>query len=68
MLGLPSARLAESRMAKAVALSEGRMTLRDSYVRVGRAHGQPVDPDAAVARHWRSTGRRPPRSMHESRG
>ena len=51
MLGLPSARLAERRAASAVALAEGRMTLRDFYARVGTEQGQPVDPDAAVARH-----------------
>jgi putative hydrolase of the HAD superfamily len=50
-LGVPPARLVEERAASAAALSEGRMTLRDFYARVGGAEGRPVDPDAVVARH-----------------
>ena len=50
-LGVTPARLREHRAASAVALSEGRMTLRDFYAKVGAAEGRPVDPDAAVARH-----------------
>jgi putative hydrolase of the HAD superfamily len=51
LLGLAPARLVEHRRASAIALTEGRMTLRDFYAQVGAAHGQPVDADAAVARH-----------------
>ena len=51
MLGMPEPRLRQHRAADAVALTEGRMTLRDFYARVVRESGRPVDPDAAVARH-----------------
>jgi HAD superfamily hydrolase (TIGR01509 family) len=51
MLDLPPARLEERRAAMGVALSEGRMTLREFYAEVGAARGRLVDPDAAVARH-----------------
>jgi putative hydrolase of the HAD superfamily len=51
MLGMPEPRLRQHRAADAVALTEGRMTLRDFYARVVGESGRPVDPDAAVARH-----------------
>ena len=51
MLGMPEPRLRQHRAAEAVALTEGRMTLREFYARVARESGRPVDPDAAVARH-----------------
>jgi len=51
MLGMPEPRLRQHRAADAVALSEGRMTLRDFYARVVGESGQRVDPGAAVARH-----------------
>jgi putative hydrolase of the HAD superfamily len=51
MLGVPEPRLREHRAADAVALTEGRMTLRDFYARVVAEGSRPVDPDAVVARH-----------------
>lgn len=51
MLGMPEPRLREHRAAESLALTEGRMTLREFYARVARASVRPVDPDAAVARH-----------------
>ena len=48
---MPEPRLRQHRAAEAVALTEGRMTLREFYARVARESGRPVDPDAAVARH-----------------
>jgi putative hydrolase of the HAD superfamily len=51
MLGMPEPRLREHRKADAVALAEGRMTLRDFYARVVAEDRRPVDPGAAVARH-----------------
>jgi putative hydrolase of the HAD superfamily len=51
ILGMPPARLTDRRAASAVALSEGRLTLRDFYARIGMELGRPVDPDAVVARH-----------------
>jgi putative hydrolase of the HAD superfamily len=51
MLGIPAERLTRRRTAEAVALSEGRLTLRDLYTRVAAEGGLPVDPAAVVARH-----------------
>ena len=51
MLGVPEPRLREHREADAVALTEGRMTLRDFYARVIAKGSRPVDPGAVVARH-----------------
>lgn len=51
MLGMPEPRLRERRAGAAVALSEGRMTLRDFYARAVADGERPVDPDAVVARH-----------------
>ena len=50
-LGIPTARLRQRQAADGVALTEGRMTLRDFYARVAAEVGRPVDPDAAVERH-----------------
>jgi HAD superfamily hydrolase (TIGR01509 family) len=47
MLGVPEPTLRQERAAAAVALAEGRMTLREFYVRLTRG----VDADAVVARH-----------------
>jgi len=47
MLGVPEATFRQERAAAAVALAEGRMTLREFYVRLTRG----VDADAVVARH-----------------
>jgi HAD superfamily hydrolase (TIGR01509 family) len=51
MLGIPDRELRQRRAAGAVALSDGRMTLRDFYVGVIAEIGRPVDPDAVVAQH-----------------
>ena len=51
MLGVPEPWLRQRRSRDALALTEGRMTLRDFYARVAREAGRPVDADAAVARH-----------------
>ena len=51
MLGMPEPQLREYREADAVALTEGRMTLRDFYARIVAEGSRPVDPDVAVARH-----------------
>ena len=51
MLGTPEPRLRQYRAADAVALSDGRMTLRDFYARIVSESGRLVDPSAAVARH-----------------
>lgn len=50
-LGVAEPRLRQERAADGVALSEGRMTLREFYARVARDAGRPVDADAVVARH-----------------
>jgi putative hydrolase of the HAD superfamily len=50
-LGLPESRVRQRRAADAVALSEGRMTLREFYARVAAESPRPVDADAVVARH-----------------
>jgi HAD superfamily hydrolase (TIGR01509 family) len=47
MLGVPEPTLRQERAAAAVALAEGRMTLREFYVRLTGG----VDADAVVARH-----------------
>jgi FMN phosphatase YigB (HAD superfamily) len=51
LLGIPAALLRHRRGADGIALTEGRMTLRDFYARVVADGGWSVDPDAAVARH-----------------
>ena len=51
VLGISDARLRQHRAADAVALTEGRMTLRDFYARVVTEEGRLVDPGTAVARH-----------------
>lgn len=50
-LGIPTTRLRQLQAADGVALTEGRMTLREFYARVAAEVGRPVDPDAAVERH-----------------
>jgi putative hydrolase of the HAD superfamily len=50
-LGIPELRLRQHRAEDALALTDGRMTLRDFYARVGAGSGRAVDPAAAVARH-----------------
>ena len=50
-LGVPESRLRERRAADAVALTEGRLTLRDFYARILGEDARPGDADAAVARH-----------------
>jgi putative hydrolase of the HAD superfamily len=51
MLGVPEPRLRQRRAADAVALTEGRMTLREFYARIGGEAARPVDPGAVVAHH-----------------
>ena len=51
MLGVTEARLRERRAAAAVALTDGRLTLRDFYARLAADTGTSVDPDHVVARH-----------------
>jgi putative hydrolase of the HAD superfamily len=51
LLGVPEPRLRQHRAAHSVALTEGRMTLREFYARVISENGRRVDPDAVVARH-----------------
>ena len=51
LLGVPESRLREERKRDALALTEGRMTLRDFYDRVGAGSPRRVDPGAAVAHH-----------------
>jgi HAD superfamily hydrolase (TIGR01509 family) len=51
MLGVPETRLRHQREADAVALTLGRMTLREFYARVVAAEGRPVDPAAVVEQH-----------------
>jgi hypothetical protein len=51
MLGVPESRLRQRRAADAVALTEGRMTLREFYERLAGEGRPAVDADAAVARH-----------------
>jgi len=51
VLGVPESRLRERRAADAVALTEGRLTLRDFYARIIGEDARPGDADAAVARH-----------------
>src|SRR5262249_6759103 len=50
-LGVPESRLRQQRAAHGVALTEGRMTLREFYARVAAESARPVDPEGAVARH-----------------
>jgi putative hydrolase of the HAD superfamily len=51
MLGVPEPQLRRERSADGLALTLGRMTLRQFYARVAREAGSPVEADAAVARH-----------------
>ena len=51
MLGVPESRLQEGRAAAGVALSEGRLTLREFCARVAAEDHRPVDVDGIVARH-----------------
>ena len=51
VLGISEERLRRHRAADAVALTDGRMTLRDFYARVVTEEGRAVDPGTAVARH-----------------
>jgi putative hydrolase of the HAD superfamily len=51
VLGISETRLKEHRARDSVALSEGRLTLRDFYARIVAEGGHPVDPGTAVARH-----------------
>jgi putative hydrolase of the HAD superfamily len=51
LLGIPEPQLRRERSAHGLALTLGRMTLRDFYARVAREAGSPVGADAAVARH-----------------
>lgn len=51
MLGMPEPRLRWHRAEDALALTDGRMTLREFYARVVAGSGRPVASEAAVARH-----------------
>jgi putative hydrolase of the HAD superfamily len=51
MLGIPEPQLRRARSIDGLALTLGRMTLREFYARVAREAGSPVEADAAVARH-----------------
>jgi putative hydrolase of the HAD superfamily len=51
LLAMSRERFLARRAEAAVALSEGRMTLRDFYRRLGEDGGRPVDPGRIVARH-----------------
>ena len=51
MLGIPEPQLRRARSVDGLALTLGRMTLREFYARVAREAGSPVEADAAVARH-----------------
>ena len=51
MLGMPEPQLRRERSVDGLALTLGRMTLREFYARVSREAGSPVEADAAVARH-----------------
>jgi putative hydrolase of the HAD superfamily len=51
MLGVREPWLRQRRAADAVALTEGRMTLREFYARLAGKDVPPVDADAVVARH-----------------
>src|SRR5262249_46319984 len=51
MLGVLAPRLPQQRASDRVALTEGRMTLREFYARVAAEGARPVDADAVVARH-----------------
>jgi HAD superfamily hydrolase (TIGR01509 family) len=51
LLAMSRERFLARRAAAAVALSEGRMTLRDFYQRLGEEGGWPVDASQIVARH-----------------
>lgn len=51
MLGMPEPQLRRERSVDGLALTLGRMTLREFYARVAREAGSPVEADAAVARH-----------------
>ena len=50
-LGMPEPQLRQARSADSLALTLGRMTLREFYARVAREAGSAVEADAAVARH-----------------
>ena len=56
MLGVSEPRLREHRAADAVALTEGRMTLRDFYARVGAERAGPWIPTRPWRGTWPSTG------------
>ena len=51
MLGVPEPWLRQQRSRHALALTEGRMTLREFYARVAREADRPGDPETVVARH-----------------
>jgi HAD superfamily hydrolase (TIGR01509 family) len=51
MLETSTERLRERRTAEAIALAEGRLTLRDFYARLVTDGGGPADPDLVVSRH-----------------
>lgn len=51
MLGIPEPRLRQQRATSAVALTEGRMTLRDFYAGIAGEGSRPIDPEVLVARH-----------------
>jgi putative hydrolase of the HAD superfamily len=51
VLGISEEELRQHRTAAGVALSEGRLTLRELYARILADGGRRVDPSAAVARH-----------------
>ena len=51
MLGIPERRLRQERAAVGVALSEGRLTLREFYAGLGGEGTPAADADAVVSRH-----------------
>ena len=51
LLGVPASRVRQHRAADTIALSDGRMTLREFYAKVIGESGRSVNPDAVVARH-----------------
>jgi putative hydrolase of the HAD superfamily len=51
LLAMPCDRFLARRAAAAVALTEGRLTLRDFYSGLGEESGRPVDAGRVVARH-----------------
>ena len=51
MLEMPEPQLRRERSVDGLALTLGRMTLREFYARVAREAGSPVEADAAVACH-----------------